>query len=110
MYKTPQHATTSIQTNESYIGETIEQKIRRIVNNNEPITDGAPLTYTERREGVKPEYNIRTDRWEVALDAMTLVSKTQRAKREPASDLGAEARGKTETKNHGETEPTRTTE
>ena len=26
-----------------YEGETIEQKINRVVNNKEPITDGAPI-------------------------------------------------------------------
>ena len=40
----------------------------------EPITDGAPIIYTPFKEGVKPEYNIRTDRWEVAIEAMDKVS------------------------------------
>ena len=38
----------------------IEEKVRRIVNNNEPITDGAPIIFTEKKDGVLPEYNIRT--------------------------------------------------
>lgn len=73
---------TSLNVNEGYIGETIEKKIRRIINNKEPITDGAPLIYTERNEGVKPEFDIRTDRWEIAVDAMDKVDKTHKAKRE----------------------------
>lgn len=68
--------------NESYQGERIEQKIQRITNNKEPIKDGAPLIYTDRSEGVKEAYDIRTDRWEVAVDAMDKVSKTHLAKRE----------------------------
>lgn len=75
-------ATTKIEANESYEGETIEEKIRRIMNNKEPITDGAPLIYTERKNGVEAQYNIRTDRWEVALDAMDKVSRTEIARRE----------------------------
>ena len=47
---------------ECYEGEQIEEKVRRIVNNNEPITDGAPIIFTEKKDGVLPEYNIRTDR------------------------------------------------
>lgn len=73
---------TTIETNESYEGETIEQKMDRIVNNGEPISDGAPVIYTDRKDGVPAEYNIRTDRFEIAVDAMDYVSKTNIAKRE----------------------------
>ena len=38
-----------------------------------PIEDGAPIIYTERKDGVNPAYNIRTDRWEIAQDAMEQV-------------------------------------
>lgn len=54
-------------------GEWIEEKVRRVVENGEPIEDGAPIVYTERKDGVRPEYNIRTDRWEIAQDAMEAV-------------------------------------
>ena len=59
-----------IQTKE---GEYIEEKVRRITENGEPIEDGAPIIYTERKDGVNPAYNIRTDRWEIAQDAMEQV-------------------------------------
>ena len=59
-----------IQTEE---GEYIEEKVRRITENSEPIEDGAPIIYTERKDGVNPAYNIRTDRWEIAQDAMEQV-------------------------------------
>ena len=75
-------------------GETIEQKMERILHNGEPITDGAPEIYTERRDGVGAQYNIRTDRWEVATDAMDLKSKNVQAKR----DAKAEARKDKEAK------------
>ena len=67
--------------NNCVIGETIEQKISRIVNNKEPIKDGAPVIYMERKDGVKPEFNVRTDRFEVGLDAMDTVTKTKITKR-----------------------------
>lgn len=82
MYRTNKVQGTSISLNNSSEGESIEQKMERVVNNNEPIKDGAPIVYTERREGVQPGYNIRTDRFEVAIDAMDKVSGTHRAKRE----------------------------
>ena len=58
---------------ECFEGEQIEEKVRRIINNNEPITDGAPIIFTEKKDGVRPEHNIRTDRWDIALDAMNKI-------------------------------------
>lgn len=91
---------TSLRVHTVYEGETIEQKINRIVNNKEPIKDGAPIIYTERKDGVKPEYDIRTDRFEIAIDAMDAVSKTHKAKREESiAKRNMEKEKKTETKN-----------
>jgi hypothetical protein len=61
-------------------GESIENKVRRITENNEPITDGAPIIYTNRNAGVLPAYNIRTDRWEIAQEAMDAVNQANLAK------------------------------
>lgn len=55
-------------------GEPIENKVRRILDENEPLTDGAPIIYTDKKDGVKPEFNIRTDKWQVAIDAMDKVN------------------------------------
>lgn len=82
MYRQNIAQRTSLKVNDSYEGETLEAKVRRILNNKEPITDGAPIIHTERKDGVMPSYNIRTDRFEVALDAMEAVSKAHIAKRE----------------------------
>lgn len=82
MYRPKKQTKTTISINKAYIGERLEQKINRIVNNGEPITDGAPLIYTERQHGVQPQYDIRTDRFEIAVEAMDKVDKTHKAKRE----------------------------
>lgn len=82
MYKQNVMSGSSIHINEATEGETIEMKIERVVNNNEPITDGAAIIFTERSEGVLAGYNVRTDRFEVAVDAMDKVSMTHAAKRE----------------------------
>ena len=55
--------------------------MERVTTNAEPITDGAPLLYTDRKDGVKAEYDIRTDRWDLAIDAMDYASRTNTAKR-----------------------------
>lgn len=83
---------TTLRANTSYEGETIEQKVARITQNKEPIKDGAPLIYTDRKDGVKEAYDIRTDRFEIAIEAMDKVSKAQRAKREAKpKTIGEEA-------------------
>ena len=84
-YKKPK--VSQLKSVEIVEGEPIELKIERIMSNKEPIKDGAPEIYTERKEGVKSAYNIRTDRWEVATEAMDVVSKTVMAKREHKAKL-----------------------
>ena len=73
---------TKLKRQKRFQGEPIEAKIERIMSNKEPISDGAPLIYTDREDGVQPAYDIRTDRFDVAIDAMTYVAKSNIAKRE----------------------------
>lgn len=65
---------------ESFEGETIEKKVAKILENNEPITDGATIIYTEKKDGVLPQYDIRTDKWEIAQSAMDLANASKIAK------------------------------
>lgn len=58
-------------------GERLEIKIDRMTQNNEPIGDSAPLIYTPRKDGVIAAYDIRTDKWDVALNAMEKVNRTR---------------------------------
>lgn len=74
--------TTTLRVNKSLEGERIEQKIERIVTQKEPIKDGAPLIYTDRKDGVRPEYDIRTDRFEIAVEAMDVANKAKVAQRD----------------------------
>lgn len=87
MYKYKTSTRTSLNINNSTEGERIEQKVERVTVNKEPIKDGAPLIYTERADGVIAGYDIRTDRFEIALDAMDNVSKSHRAKRENKAEM-----------------------
>lgn len=72
---------TGLSVNNSIEGESIERKIERLIENNEPISDSAPIIYTERKDGVLPQYDVRTDRFELAIDAMDIVSSSHVAKR-----------------------------
>lgn len=101
MYTQNKASKTTMRVNDSYVGETIEQKIDRIVNNKEPISDGAPLIYTDRKDGVLPATDIRTDRFELAVEAMDHVAKSKIAKREAKIvELNKEKDGK-DNKNAG---------
>lgn len=63
-------------------GKSIEQVLREALANKEPIkTNTDNLSYTERKDGVLPIYDIRTDRFEIARQAADKVNKTNAAKR-----------------------------
>ena len=55
-------------------GETLIKKWQRILDEGEPLTDGAPLIYTPKQAGVKPEFNVRADKWDIAMNAMDRVN------------------------------------
>jgi len=81
MYKIPKMQQSKIKSVEVFEGEPLEWKIKRMLTNNEPIGDSAPILYTERAQGVLPDYNIRTDRWEHAATAMDYITRSKIAKR-----------------------------
>lgn len=102
MYKIPKYQKTQIHINESVEGETIEQKVERLIANKEPITDSTvELLFTERKDGVMAGYNIRTDRFEVAIEAMDKAHKSSLARREAKMEIV-----KNDKKNDGKPEPT----
>lgn len=72
---------TTLNGVETFESETLEDKIARITENKEPISDSAPIIYTPKEAGVVAAYNIRTDRFDVALNAMDAVNKVKIAKR-----------------------------
>lgn len=79
MYRKVNYKKSTIKSIEVFEAERIEEKVKRIVNNKEPITDGAPLNYTEKGE-LNPNYDHRTDRWEYATENMSVVHKNESAK------------------------------
>lgn len=89
---------------ESFEGETIETKVAKLIENNEPITDGAPIIYTEKKDGVLPQYDIRTDKWEIAQSAMDLANASKIAKSKGLKK--PDEQKTTETKSPEEAKPT----
>ena len=97
MYQLNKPTKTSINTNGNgtiFIGQSIEEKMRRIVENKEPIEKAMPIIYTPSNEEVQPAYNIRTDKWEVAIDAMQRIYENKKqdykAKQEALKGLQGE--------------------
>lgn len=64
----------------AYEGKTIEQRCREMVETGEPIKDTSPLIYTPKEKGVRPEYNVRADKWAIAQEAMNTVNREKIAK------------------------------
>lgn len=64
--------------NLTYQAEPREVKLRKIISgeaNN--MEDGVfPTIYTEKKDGVQPEFDIRTDRFEVAIDAIDKINQS----------------------------------
>lgn len=88
MYKYKKGSKSSLTSVEVVEGETIEEKVERIIHNNEPIKDGAPEIFTERKDGIIAAYNIKTDRWEIAAEAMDKISASIQAKRDGLPKIG----------------------
>lgn len=87
--------------NLTYQAEPREVKLRKIISgeaNN--MEDGVfPTIYTEKKDGVQPEFDIRTDRFEIALDAMDKINQSaanqiakNKGETEAAKDSGTEAK------------------
>lgn len=64
--------------NLTYQAEPREVKLRKIINGEASnMEDGVfPTIYTEKKDGVQPEYDIRTDRFEIALDAIDKINQS----------------------------------
>lgn len=64
--------------NLTYQAEPREVKLRKIINGESSnMDDGVfPTIYTEKKDGVQPEFDIRTDRFEIAIDAIDKINQS----------------------------------
>lgn len=85
--------------NLTYEAEPREVKLRKIISGEASnMEDGVfPTIYTEKKDGVQPEYDIRTDRFEVAIDAIDKINQS-------AASRIAKNKGETEAAKNFETE------
>lgn len=85
----------------TYQAEPREVKLRKIINGeSSSMEDGVfPTIYTEKKDGVMPEYDIRTDRFEVAIEAMDKINQSianqvakNKGETEAVKDFGTETK------------------
>lgn len=60
---------TQLKNTPTTAGESIEELLRRMTANKEPIPQNVPPIYTPKADGVIPDYDIRADRHDVAMEA-----------------------------------------
>lgn len=63
-------------------GQSIEEQMRIALRSGEPIQATARIEYSERKDGVLPQFDIRTDRFEYARMATDKVHASQAAARQ----------------------------
>lgn len=85
--------------NLTYQAEPREVKLRKIISGeSNDMEDGVfPTIYTEKKDGVQPEFDIRTDRFEVAIDAIDKINQSvanqiakNKGETEAVKDFGTE--------------------
>lgn len=81
MYKPKLTTGTTLVANVRPEGETIEDRVKRLMNNEEGLTDGSPLIFNSREEGVKPEHDIRSDKFDRLVEATDKTSRNGLSKR-----------------------------
>lgn len=93
MYRKQKNNSKTFRVNNSQEGESIENKLYRMRKNSEPISEGFGLQtlFTDRAEGVLPETDIRTDKWEYAAEGKDNISKGNNLDRIERHKIGEQA-------------------
>lgn len=112
MYKYRKATPTSLQVTNWTEGETIETKLRRIIANKEQVKDMVELNYSDTNAGVGAGFNIRTDKFEVAIKALDRNTKAAAVQAQTIGQIAKEgmqkeeASSKDEGKSQGEAQAT----
>lgn len=93
--KTTRPYKSRLKINNSYEGQSIEKQVALMLNNKENIGEESPIIYTPRSEGTMAAYNIRSDRFDIALDAIDKMNKSYTARRENKVEMNVVKEEKT---------------
>lgn len=96
MYNARNKTEWGITVSKIQIGESMINKMQRILESGEPINEGSPKIYQERSDGINPLTNIRTDRMELATNARDADAKGRIAKRDERAKALEELRNPTQ--------------
>lgn len=94
-----------LKTNTAFEGEPIETELRSYLEQGQSMEDVKrthEAIYTQRDKGVIPEFDIRTDRWDIAQGAMDIANK---ARAEQANAKSARKKGEQAAKTEGNAKP-----
>ena len=70
------YAPTQIERMPDEFGQSIEEQIRLATASKQPIDGSTTPVYTPMKDGVLPQFDVRTDRQEIALDALDKLAKS----------------------------------
>lgn len=95
-------AHTILRINQTYEAESLTKKLRRMTEQKEPIKEEVEIIYTNKKNGVEPGYDIRTDRFEVARIAAEKLGKAEATKALKSEELEAPKSAETEPEKVGQ--------
>lgn len=75
LYVNQKRKSMSIKGNDSFEGISIEKEMAQLkATGNTPTQNLTQIFYTQKKDGALPSTNIRTDKWEIAQNAMEQVN------------------------------------
>lgn len=86
MFRKANYQTSKLKGIETYQAKSIEREIEDIITQKKPIEASAQLMYTEKKDGVIEDFDIRTDKWEAMQRAATYVNEQKREYRQADID------------------------
>lgn len=78
MFRPVIYKTKNLKGTELYTAKSLEKDLEEIISQKKPIEASAPLLYTEKKDGVIEDCDIRTDKWEAMQRAATYVNEQKR--------------------------------
>ena len=75
LYPMTKNTTNKLKGNKPFEGKSIERELEDLQNSGTPLQRGiVNMFYSRRKDGVLAESNIRTDKWQLAQNAMEKVN------------------------------------
>lgn len=81
MYRDVVRQTSSFKGIQPFEGDSLETSIQKFKLEGGDIEMGSPLLYTKKSDGVLPQTDIRTDRFEMAQSRMQAALEAEQAQR-----------------------------